>query len=233
MNKTLRLTAAHVSLVHRHIADTGPVAGFTHFSEADYEDHLAEFLTHRPHGPIAVFCYGSLIWKPAFTPVRSERAVALGWHRSFCLRVARFRGTPEEPGLMMQIDRGGACEGVIQEIDEAGEVDTLRALWRREMTVKPPSNFPRWIEVEANGRRRRAIAFTANPDSPIYAGRLSPPAVAERLATACGHWGSCAEYLHQTITALEREGIHDPYLWDLQGRVAELIERRFPETCFV
>ena len=157
--------------------------------------------------------------------------MALGWHRSFCLRVVRFRGTPQEPGLMMQIDRGGACEGVIQEIDEAGEIDTLRALWRREMTVKPSSNFPRWIEVEANGRRRKAVAFTANPESPIYAGVLSPDAIAERLATACGHWGSGAEYLHQTIACLVREGIHDAYLWDLQERVAVLIEQRFSEAC--
>lgn len=97
------------------------------------------------------------------------------------------------------------------------------------MTVKPPSNFPRWIEVKNEGRRRQAVAFTANPESPIYAGELSPDAIAERLATACGHWGSGAEYLHQTIACLEREGIHDPYLWDLQERVAILIERRFPE----
>lgn len=111
----MRLTAAHVSLVHRDIADSGPVPGFTQFSEADYEDHLAEFLSHRPAGPVAIFCYGSLIWKPVFIPARASRATALGWHRSFCLRVARFRGTPQEPGLMMQIDRGGTCEGVVQE----------------------------------------------------------------------------------------------------------------------
>jgi glutathione-specific gamma-glutamylcyclotransferase len=94
------------------------------------------------------------------------------------------------------------------------------------MTVRPPGNLPRWIEVEAEGRIRRAIAFTANPVSPNYAGRLPPAEVAACLAEACGHWGSGAEYLLQTITALEREGIHDPHLWELQGRVAELIEAR-------
>lgn len=225
----MRLTAAHVGLVHRDVADSGPLPGLEHFSDADYEDHLGEFLSHRPEGRVAVFCYGSLIWKPVFTPARTTRATALGWHRSFCLRVARFRGTPQEPGLMMQIHHGGTCEGVVQEIDDAGEMETLRTLWRREMTVKPSSNYPRWIEVETEGRSRRALAFTANPESPIYAGDLAPDAIAERLASACGHWGSGAEYLFQTISCLEREGIHDPYLWDLQERVAAVIERRFPE----
>ncbi len=227
----MRLTAAHVSLVHRDIPDAGPLPGMDHFSDEDYENHLAEFLSHRPNGPVAVFCYGSLIWKPAFEPAAVKRAIALGWHRSFCLRIKRFRGTPEAPGLMMQIDRGGMCEGVIQEIAAGSELETLHGLWRREMTVKPPSNFPRWIDIEVEGRRGQAIAFTANPESPIYAGALSPDAIAERLATACGHWGSGAEYLHQTIVCLEREGIHDPYLWDLQERVAALIEQRFPEAC--
>lgn len=231
MNSPMRLTAAHVSLVHRDIADPGPVPGLAHFSDADYEDHLGEFLSRRPNGPIAVFCYGSLIWKPAFAPARISRATALGWHRSFCLRMVRWRGTAEQPGLMMQIDRGGTCEGVIHEIAAGSELETLHGLWRREMTIKPAGNFPRWIEVETGGRRGQAIAFTANPESPNYAGGLGLDAVAQRLASACGHWGSGADYLHQTVTALEREGIDDPYLWDLQERVAEFIEQRFPEAC--
>ena len=100
----------------------------------------------------------------------------------------------------------------------------------REMTVRPPGNCPTWIEVEVEGRVCRAIAFTANPESQNYAGILSPEEVAACLAEACGHWGTGAEYLLQTITALEREGIHDPPLWELQERVAELIEARFPEA---
>lgn len=233
MTSPMRLTAAHVSLVHRDVADPGPVPGLAHFSDADYEEHLGKFLSHRPDGPIAIFCYGSLIWKPAFAPARVSRATALGWHRSFCLRMVRWRASPEEPGLMMQIDRGGTCEGVIQQIAAGSELETLHGLWRREMTIKPPANFPRWIAVEAEGRRWQAIAFTANPESPNYAGGLSLNVIADRLATCCGHWGSGAEYLHQTIACLQREGIHDPYLWDLQERVALLIEQRFPEACFV
>jgi glutathione-specific gamma-glutamylcyclotransferase len=229
----MRLTESHVRLVHRDIADTGPDPRQEHFTGNDYAEHIDAFLQHRPEGPIAVFCYGSLIWKPAFEPVAVAKATALGWHRSFCLRVVRWRGTAQVPGLMMQLDRGGDCEGVIQEIASGNEIETLHSLWRREMTIKPPGNYPRWIGVEIAGRRRQAIAFTANPESRNYEGVLDPDTVARRLASACGHWGSGAEYLRQTVASLEQVGIHDPYLWDLQERVARVIEQRFPDACLV
>lgn len=72
----------------------------------------------------------------------------------------------------------------------------------------------------------RAIAFVANSESRNYVGGLTMDEVAACLSEACGHWGSGAEYLLQTVSALEAEGIHDPYLWDLQDRVAALIEAR-------
>jgi cation transport protein ChaC len=86
--------------------------------------------------------------------------------------------------------------------------------------------YPAWIEVRVQGEKgtRRALAFTANPESPNYAGALPLEEVAACLAQACGHWGTGAEYLLQTVAALEREGFHDPALWALQERVAEIIE---------
>jgi cation transport protein ChaC len=95
------------------------------------------------------------------------------------------------------------------------------------MTVKPPGNVPRWIEVSANGVVIAAIAFVANPQSRNYAGRLSLDETADMIASACGHWGSCAEYLLQTVTALAAHGIHDPYLHDLDIAVAARLAR-FP-----
>jgi cation transport protein ChaC len=76
---------------------------------------------------------------------------------------------------------------------------------------------------------RCAIAFTANPESPNYAGTLELEEIAACLSQACGHWGSGAEYLYETVMALEAAGVHDPYLWALQDRVAGMIEERFPD----
>ena len=228
MTGTMRLTAEHLRLVHRDIADPGPIPGFAAMADADYAGLTERVLAERPVGPIAVFSYGSLLWRPAFAPMASIRATAPGWRRSFCLHLLRWRGTSDEPGLMMQIDRGGACAGVLQLIDPAEERATLDFLWRREMSIKPPSNLPRWIEVETPEGPRRAIAFTANRESPFYVGDLGTHETVQRLSRACGHLGSGAQYLYETVAALMGHGIEDEYLWNLQDQVARAIEARFP-----
>lgn len=230
MSRIARLTEAHVRHVHREVPDSGAWPGLDHFTEAQYDEHLRDFLADRSDGPIEVFAYGSLIWKPVFEPAGVRRGTALGWERRFTLRLKRFRGTPECPGLMMQIDRGDTCEGVLHTVPSDKAWETLSMVWRREMTVRLPGNYPRWIDVETDRGVGRAIAFTANPESPNYAGNLSLEEVADSLSQACGHWGSGAEYLLQTVMALEKEGIHDPHLWALQERVAELIEARVGRT---
>ena len=116
-------------------------------------------------------------------------------------------------------------KGVLHQLDRASELADLRTLWRREMTVKPPGNVPRWIETVVEGRVVPAVAFTANPESRNYIGGLSIDETAAMIANACGHWGSCAEYLLQTVTALEAHGIDDPYLRQLEDKVADHLHR--------
>ncbi len=71
----------------------------------------------------------------------------------------------------------------------------------------------------------RAIAFVMNRRSKVYVGRLAPEEVADTLAVACGHWGSGAEYLCNTVQHLQEHGIHDCHLWRLQKLVTERIAR--------
>lgn len=104
----------------------------------------------------------------------------------------------------------------------------MRGLWRREITAKPPGNMPRWIDVTSGPDTIRAIAFTANPAKDNYVCGLPADQVAETLTRAAGHWGSGAEYLLNTVTALEAAGIHDPHLWELQEMVAVRIAALSP-----
>ena len=138
----------------------------------------------------------------------------------------RFRGTPERPGLMMALDRGGQCRGVLYDLPKDNLEGQFGKLFRREFTYKPINNMPRWITVETAVGRTPALTFVMNRASPVYAGRLSLEAVADVLARSCGHWGTGAEYLLNTVSHLEAKGIRDSNLWQLQRLVAERIERR-------
>lgn len=228
----VKLTAEHVARVHRLIPDGGPAPGVQQQTDADYADWVERILRDHPApgAPIQLFAYGSLIWKPEIEHRAEQPAVARGWHRSFCLRTHRFRGTPEQPGLMMALDRGGQCRGVVLELPPDDPVAQLDRLFRREFTVKPINSMPRWLAVETPDGPGTALGFVMNRDSPYYAARLSAQEVAQVLARACGHWGTGAEYLLNTVTQLEARGIRDAGLWRLQALVAEEIDRTTPQA---
>ncbi|HLQ19744.1 MAG TPA: gamma-glutamylcyclotransferase [Tabrizicola sp.] len=226
------LTADHIARVHRDVVDPGPVPGVVQQTDADYAEWVDRILSANPAPgrPIQLFAYGSLIWRPEI-PHRAERpAVARGWHRSFCLRMTRFRASVDRPGLMMALDRGGQCRGAVLELPEEDLAGQLDRLFRREFTVKPINSMPRWLTVRTDRGVEPALGFVMNRASPNYAGRLSAEEVAAVLARACGHWGTGAEYLLNTVTQLEARGIRDRGLWRLQALVAEEIDRIAPRA---
>jgi glutathione-specific gamma-glutamylcyclotransferase len=221
----MSLTADLVALIHRPLTDPGPSAGFTLLTDEDHNQRRDMLLASLPKGEdLWLFAYGSLIWKPACEVDGQNQALLKGWHRRFCIRLVRYRGTAECPGLMMALDRGGACRGIIQRIPAKHATERLGLLLRREMSVKPASNLPRWVTVESEGRRQRAITFAMNRKGPTYSAGHTLEETADVLARACGHWGTGAEYLMHTVAHLEDLGIHDRYLWRLQEMVAQRIK---------
>lgn len=226
--RRMSLTPELVALVHRKIEDPGPLPGVRYQTDEDYERMVGGLLDSHPPGADAwLFAFGSLIWKPECEHLEARAGTAYGWHRSFCFRLRRYRGTEECPGLMMSLERGGQCTGMLFRLSGAALEDHLHKLCRRETTVKPANTRPRWITVTSNGTPMRAIAFVMNPESPAYAGKLPAAEIAAVLARACGHWGSGAEYLMHTVQGLEAHGIHDRYLWELQQLVAERIRSEY------
>ena len=219
--RQMALTPDLVVRTTRLVEDAGPSPGAVYMTDEDYDVAIGGVLAHAPAGDVWLFGYGSLLWKPACEFTESRLATVRGWHRAFCYRVARFRGTRDKQGLMLALDRGGRCKGMIFKIPSAQVSTSLNALFRREMMVMPAVNVPRWMTAETEEGPIRALGMVVNAESPHYSGKLPLEAAADILASAAGHWGSCAEYLRETVSRLEELGIHDESLWRLQGLVAE------------
>lgn len=226
--RRMRLTEAHVAKVHRDLpeADAGPPNGLVEATEEDYRRFVGEILEAAPvAGDVWVFAYGSLLWNPACAFVEMRTGLLRGWHRSFCLGWnTRWRGSAENPGLMLALDRGSVCKGVLYRLPPDEVEPNVELLCRREMSHKPSSFPPRWVKVETEEGHTHALTFCIDRKSGRYVTGLDEDAVADVLARAVGSRGSMAEYLFHTVRHLEEMGIRDHHLWRLQERVAERIE---------
>jgi cation transport protein ChaC len=222
----MSLTAELVARCHRAMEDPGPEPGLPHLDEDDYRAIIGSIQAHRPPGgDFWIFAYGSLIWKPEAAHLEERIATAHGYHRAFCIRLRRWRGTIEQPGLMMGLARGGQCTGVAFRLPQDDVAGAVSRLVRREMTAKPTTYRPAWLRLATAAGPVSALGFVVNPAGRTYAGRLDEAEVAAVLARACGHVGSGADYLFNTVGNLEARGIHDRGLWRLQQRVADEIRR--------
>jgi cation transport protein ChaC len=163
--------------------------------------------------PDWVFGYGSLIWDPGFDFRESGLARVHGYHRAFCIRSTRYRGTPERPGVVLGLDRGGSCIGMAFRLRPESRRAAVDALYEREMTggVYVARTLSAML---VDGRRVRALAFVANHDSRSYQ-RLTDDEIVERLTSCCGQRGPNREYAVRTWRSLAEHGVHCPHL----GRV--------------
>jgi len=188
------------------------------------ERSLDEALAGRgPREPLWIFAYGSLMWNPGLAFVAKRVGTVYGYHRDFCLWSRVNRGTPEQPGLVLTLERGGSCRGLAFRLTGSTSRDELRALWRREMSLG--SYRPRWLDCHAGGDRIPVLAFIVNRACSGYAGRLSVEATVHAIATARGKYGSSAEYLFQTQATLESHGILDARIKRLADRVRAHLAR--------
>jgi len=225
MKGPMALTAELVAHCEREEPDPGPDPAGRYFTDAEYAAAAAKFVEQAPPGPLWVFAYGSLIWKPAIATAEHRPAMAHGWHRSFCLRLTRWRGSTSQPGLMMGLKRGGRCKGIIHRIADDDRQGLLVQLLRREVGNDKHLTGVRWINVDTDRGRVRALAFWAQPIGLESWLDLPLPQVAHILARACGHIGSGAAYLFHTVSKLDELGIRDRNLWCLQRMVADEIRR--------
>ena len=125
----------------------------------------------EPGAEVWLFGYGSLIWNPAFHYVERRIGRAHGYHRRFCLWSHVGRGSRDKPGLVLGLDHGGSCCGVVYRLAGEAVESEFNVLWQREMVSG--AYTPRWITVRTDHGPVRAVAFAINHDHPRYAGRLT------------------------------------------------------------
>ncbi|MDB5523099.1 MAG: cation transporter [Rhizobium sp.] len=221
--RKMELTPELVALCHREECAAPPDARLELLTDEDFDQMAQQLASENREGALWVFAYGSLIWKPEFETVERRRSTAFGWHRSFCIELNSWRGTPQQPGLMMALERGGRCDGVVYRLPADNLVKQIERLLRREMTYRQNANAVRWMPTVTAEGPIKALGFWVGPNGDRILSKQPLDKVAAILARACGHLGSGAEYLYKTVLHLEEFGIHDRNLWALQKLVANEI----------
>ncbi len=157
-----------------------------------------------------VFGYGSLMWRPGFDFVERVPARLIGLHRALCVYSFVHRGTPERPGLVLGLDRGGMCRGIAFRVDAAARAATIANLRAREQVTTVYLETVRRIELEENARRQvRALCFIVDRSHVQYAGRLTLDECLDHVRAGHGSSGPNRDYVIETVRALEALGYRE------------------------
>ncbi len=159
------------------------------------------------------------MWDPGSVHDTVHPALLVGYHRQFCLYSYRYRGTRERPGLVLGLDRGGSCRGVVYRVPDDAIAATKAYLWERELDDY--AYLPKLLTVRHPGGAARAQAFVVDRRQPQYA-RLDIDAAAAIIAQAVGQRGSNRDYLANTLGHLRELGIVDHGLERIAARVRAL-----------
>jgi glutathione-specific gamma-glutamylcyclotransferase len=166
-----------------------------------------------PKGDLWVFGYGSLMWRPGFDFAEQVPARLIGEHRALCVYSFVHRGTPEKPGLVLGLDRGGACRGVAFRVPEEKREATIAYLRAREQVTSVYREVMRsvWLENDAK-QRVSALVYVVDRGHVQYAGRLSLHEQLSHVRQGHGQSGANRDYVTATVKAIEAQGFRDAQL---------------------
>jgi cation transport protein ChaC len=165
-----------------------------------------------------VFGYGSLIWRPGFPYLERRVARLVGAHRALCVYSWVHRGTPDRPGLVLGLDRGGACRGLAFRVAATERDDVLAYLREREQVTSVYLEQLREIRF-AEGGRTAALTYVVDRSHGQYAGKLDEETQFGIVAAAHGRSGANREYVMNTAEHLAELGMADPLLDRLAHRL--------------
>ncbi len=167
-----------------------------------------------------VFGYGSLMWRPGFDVLERVPAKLIGMHRSLCVYSFVHRGTPERPGLVMGLDRGGMCRGIAYRVPAAKREETIAYLRAREQVTSVYLETMRRVELEDEAKRQvQALCYVVDRGHVQYAGRLSVDECVHYVRQGHGRSGNNRDYVVETVRALEALGYRETDLHLIADRL--------------
>ncbi|WP_109442252.1 gamma-glutamylcyclotransferase [Devosia elaeis] len=161
-----------------------------------------------------VFGYGSLIWNPGFAFIDAQLGVLHGAHRSLSIISHHYRGTPENPGLVFGLVRGGSCRGMVFEVEGKNWPQVLAYLQARELVTSVYREVARPVSL-ADGRRVSALTYMVDESHAQYTGPLSLDRQLAMVRAGVGIAGPNVDYVLNTARHLEQLGIRDRTLMAL------------------
>jgi cation transport protein ChaC len=202
-------------VAHRPPRALSPHGGYAPPPEAAQPLSKPEFLATlsaalapwRAGEPFWIFAYGSLMWNPEFEWDARHVATVRGYHRSFRVWSRINRGTPENPGLVLTLECGGSCRGLVYRIPSNRVHVEIHGIWKREMNFG--SYRPKWLSCAVGSESVRALVFAVNRQCSGYAGALPLDVMVQSIVSAAGHFGTAHDYLFKTMETLRQHGIRD------------------------
>ena len=169
-----------------------------------------------------VFGYGSLMWRPGFAHVETKKARLHGYRRALCVYSHVHRGTPDQPGLVLGLDRGGSCLGLAFRVPGDLHDEVVTYLRERELVTSVYLERRLAVRLE-NGPQVAALAYVVDRTHPQYAGGIDVAHAAERVSGSVGQSGRNEDYVLNTIAHLQALGIRDHWLEAVATRVGPQI----------
>ena len=203
-------------------APAGCVAAKVLLREAQLPGHVNAAVSFPNHmntqieqngADLWVFAYGSLMWRPGFEFLERRSARLVGAHRALCVYSFVHRGTPEKPGLVLGLDRGGTCRGIAYRVAAGKRETTLAYLRAREQVTMVYREVLRAVWLDDDPQQSvHALCYVVDRGHAQYAGRLSLDDQLHYARQGHGSSGACRDYVLAAVKELEEQGYRDPTL---------------------
>jgi cation transport regulator ChaC len=163
---------------------------------------------------LAIFAYGSLLFRPGFDYLERRAAWLAGYERTFSQASPDHRGTPERPGRVVTLrPRVGARTFGALYFVPAPANELLSRLDERER-----AGYERvTLEVASDAGVHVAVTWLALTGNAYDAGELPLDALAEHMRACHGPSGSNVDYVLELERALTELGGADPKVSELSA----------------